>query len=196
MKILAIAVGLLVTLPAFAEEAAQEQIGPTIEYDWEMAKLYVKRRGKTYFRGRALYMTKSDGPAIGFTCQKKKVYAFVSVKALSLGEIFEKWFRTPAEWQARFQIDDQLPREETWIWTYGGRVFMSKPGESANDLFKAARNGATLMFHRDRGDPVTFEIPRDEFGQFETFVERCGLDLTDFGSLTTRRAPSATHSRT
>ncbi len=196
MKALVLAIGFLVALPAWAQAPEQDQPEPAVEYDWETAKLYVKRRGKTYFRGRALYMTKTDGPAIGFTCQKKQVYAFVSVKALSLGEIFEKWFRTPAEWKARFQIDDRPPREETWIWTYGGRVFMSRPGESANDLFKAARNGATLMFHRDRGDPVTFDIPRDEYGQFENFVDKCGLELTDFGSLTTRRAPSATHSRT
>ena len=196
MKILAVVIGLVIALPAWAQQHEQDQAEPAVEYDWETAKLYVKRRGKTYSRGRALYMTRIDGPAIGFTCQKKQVYAFVSVKALSLGEIFEKWFRNPAEWRARFQIDDEEPREEPWVWTYGGRVFMSRPGESANDLFRASRNGATLMFHRDRGDPVTFEIPRDEFGQFERFVDKCGLELTDFGSLTTRRAPSAARLRT
>ena len=126
----------------------------------------------------------------------QQVFAFVSVKALSIGEILEKGFRNPAEWKVRFQINDEPAREETWIWTYGGRVFMSKPGESANDLFKAARNGATLMFHRDRGDPVTIEIPRDVFGQFETYLERCGIEQTDIGSLTTRRAPSAARSKT
>ena len=196
MKILALVLGFLVAMPAWAEESQQQPLGPAVEFDWQIAKLYVKRRGKTYFRGRGLYMTESNGPAIGFTCQKKQIYAFVSVEALSLGEIFEKGFRNPAEWKVRFQIDDQSPRDETWIWTYGGRVFMSKPGDSANDLFNAARNGATLMFHRDRGDPVTFEIPRDDYGQFDHYVEKCGLELTDAGSLTTRRAPSAAHSKT
>ena len=161
-----------------------------------MSRLYVKRRGKTYLRGRGLYMTRSDGPAIGFTCQKKQIYAFVTVEAMSIAEIFKKWFRNPAEWKVRFQIDDQPARDETWIWTYSGRVFMSKPGDSANDLFKAARSGATLMFHRYRGDPVTIEIPGDEFGWFDHYIEKCGLDPTDLGSLTTRRAPSAAHSKT
>ncbi len=197
MKLRAAALAMLVAMPVWAEEPQREPREPLVEPEWKMARLYVKRRGKTYFRGRALYMTESSGPSIGFTCQKKQVFAFVSVKALSLGEIFEKWFRNPAEWNVRFQIDDQPPRDETWIWTYGGRVFMSKPGESANDLFKAARNGETLTFKsRKKEDPVTFEIPRDGFAQFEVFVDKCGLDLTDFGSLTTRRAPSAAHSRT
>lgn len=196
MKILIAVIASLIAVPALAEEPQQDQGEPTVENEWQMSRLYVKRRGKTYFRGRALYMTDGSGPAIGFTCQKKQVYAFVSVEAMSLGEVFKKWFRNPAEWKVRFQIDDQPARDETWIWTYGGRIFMSKPGDSANDLFKAARNGATLMFHRDRGDPVTFTIPRDEFGQFEYYVEKCGLSLTDFGSLTTRRAPSAVRSKT
>ena len=196
MKLLAATLAMLIAMPVWAEEPQQEQREPLVEPEWEMARLYVKRRGKTYFRGRALYMTESDSPAVGFTCQKKRVFAFVSVKALSLGEIFEKGFRNPAEWKVRFQIDDEPPRDETWIWTYGGRVFMSKPGESANDLLKAASSGATLMFHRDRGDPVTIDIPQDFYGQFEHYLEKCGIDLTEFGLLTTRRAPSATRSRT
>ncbi len=196
MKLVAVAIGILIAMPAWAEEPQHEQAERAAEPDWQISRLYVKRQGKTYFRGRGLYMTRSDGPAVGFTCQKQQVYAFVSVEALSIGEIFEKGFRNPAEWKVRFQIDDQPPREETWIWTYGGRVFMSKPGESADDLFKAAGNGATLMFHRDRGDPVTIEIPKDDFGSFDYYVEKCGLELTDVGSPTARRAPSATHSKT
>ena len=77
MKILALVLGFLVAMPAWAEESQQQPLGPAVEFDWQIAKLYVKRRGKTYFRGRGLYMTESNGPAIGFTCQKKQIYAFV-----------------------------------------------------------------------------------------------------------------------
>lgn len=196
MKLPAAALAILFAMPLWAQEPQQNQREPVAQRDWQMSRLYVKRRGKTYFRGRAIYMTRSDGPAVGFTCQKKQVVAFVSVEPLSIGEILEKWFRNPAEWKVQFRINDGAVRDETWIWTYRGRGFLSRPGDSANDLFEAARRGATLMFHRHRGDPVTIEIPQDPYGQFEYFVEKCGLSTTDAITPTTRRAPSATRSRT
>lgn len=152
---------------------------------WEIARLYLVKRGRKLFRGYALYMTDASSPAIGFTCQRKKVYTFVSVKPLSLGDTLEKGFRNPAEWKAHYRIDDDPARDETWIWTYGGKVFMSMPGEPSSYLFKAAGRGASLEFQRKGGDPVRIDIPAGDRTLFDRFIRECGLTLDDIASIKT-----------
>jgi hypothetical protein len=142
---------------------------------WESARLYLIKRGKKYSRGHALYMTDASGPALGFNCHRQKLYAFVSVVPLSLGDVLKKWFRNPAEWKATYQVDDEPVRSETWIWTYNGKVFMSLPDDSSSYLLQAAGRGASIEFQRKGGDPVTFDIPAVYQPQLERFTQECGL---------------------
>lgn len=142
---------------------------------WESARLYLIKRGKKYSRGHALYMTDASGPALGFNCHRQKLYAFVSVVPLSLGDVLKKWFRNPAEWKATYQVDDEPVRSETWIWTYNGKVFMSLPDDSSSYLLQAAGRGASIEFQRKGGDPVTFDIPAVYQPQLERFTQDCGL---------------------
>ena len=144
------------------------------------------KRGKKTNRGYALFTTSDQAPGIAFRCHRRKVYALVSVKPVSFRKLLQEWFRNPAEWQVEYRFDDQKARVESWIWTYEGRVFMSRPGSSTNDLFHAARRGTTLQFQRKHGDPVTIEIPAGEPDRFDSFVETCGLEQTDPGWMETR----------
>ena len=152
---------------------------------WQVARLYLIKRGKKLFRGRALYMTDSSAPALGFSCNRKKLYAFVSVVPLSLGDTFEKGFRNPAEWKAHYQVDDDPARDEKWIWTYKGKVFMSLPDDSSSYLLQAAGRGAKLEFQRKGGDPVTIDIPAINQPLLHGFIEKCGFEPGSFGSVMT-----------
>jgi hypothetical protein len=142
---------------------------------WEIARLYLIKRGKKYSRGHALYMTDASGPALGFSCHRQKLYAFVSVVPQSLGDVLKKWFRNPAKWKATYQVDDEPARSETWIWTYNGKVFMSLPDDSSNYLLQAAGRGASIEFQRKGGDPVKFDIPAVYQPRLERFTQECGL---------------------
>ena len=157
----------------------------TGEPAWEIARLYLIKRGRKLSRGHALYMTDATRPAIGFNCHREKLYAFVSVAPMSLGEVLTKWFRNPAEWKATYHVDDDPERTEKWIWTYKGKVFMSMPDDSSNYLLKAAGRGADLNFQRKGGDPVQIAIPPINRPLFEAFIEKCGFTPGSFGSVMT-----------
>lgn len=164
------------SVPAFAE-------GETAA--WGSSRMTLIEKGRKKDRGYALFTTSDQVPGIAFRCHRKKLFAFVSVKPVSFRKLLEKWFRNPAEWQVEYRVDGSEPKVEAWIWTHKGRVFMSRPGESANDLFHAARRGATIDFQRKHGDPVTIEVPPGDVDRFESFVEKCGLSDTDLGSVET-----------
>lgn len=179
--------GLLLAPPlaANAEDTQNSAAENEAASAWGSSRMVLVEKGKKKNRGIALFTTSDQAPGIAFRCHRKKVYAFVSVKPVSFQKLLREWFRNPAEWQVEYRIDDQEARVETWIWTYKGRVFLSRPGSSTNDLFRAARRGATLKFQRKHGDLVTIEIPAGEPDRFDSFVEKCGLKLTDLGSIQT-----------
>lgn len=178
----AILFALSLCLVATATPATQPATG---EAAWEMARLILVKRGRKLSRGHALYMTEASRPAIGFNCHREKLYAFVTVKPMSLGDVLTKWFRNPAEWKATYRVDDDPERTEKWIWTYNGKVFMSLPDDSSNYLLKAAGRGADLEFQRKGGDPVQIAIPSINQPLFEAFIEKCGLNPGSFGSVMT-----------
>jgi hypothetical protein len=155
------------------------------EAAWEMARLFLIKRGKKLSRGYALYMTDAKRPAVGFNCHREKLYAFVTVAPMSLGDVLTKWFRNPAEWKATYRVDDDPERTEKWIWTYNGKVFMSLPDDSSDYLLKAAGRGANLEFQRKGGDPVQIAIPPVYRPLIETFIEKCGFTPDSFASVTT-----------
>jgi len=157
----------------------------TDEPAWEIARLYLIKRGRKLSRGHALYMMDASRPAIGFNCHRQKLYAFVSVVPMSLGEVLTKWFRNPAEWKATYQVDDDPARTEKWIWTYNGKVFMSLPDDSSNYLLEAAGRGAKLEFKRKGGDPVSIDVPSVHQPLFDAFIDKCGFTPGSFGSVTT-----------
>lgn len=107
------------------------------------------------------------------------------MKPVSFRKLLGEWFRNPAEWQVEYRVDDDALKAETWIWLLRGKVFMSQPDGSAADLFRAAKRGTTVWFHRKHGDPVTIEIPPGEPARFDSFVEKCGLKLTGLDSMET-----------
>lgn len=152
---------------------------------WEIARLSIIKRGRKLSRGFALYMADTQGPALGFSCHRKKLFAFVSVVPLSLGEVLQKSFRNPAEWTANYQVDDDPARSESWIWTYNGKVFMSLPDDSSNYLLKAASRGARLEFQRKGGDPVNIDIPAIYQHRLDRFIKECELLPASFDSTTT-----------
>jgi len=176
---------LLLILPVLIANA-NDAPAPTTEDDvasaWGSSKMTLIVKGRKRDRGFALFTTDDTSPGIAFRCDRKKVYAFVSVKPLSFRKLLGEWFRNPAEWKVEYRVDDDALRAETWIWLLRGKVFMSRPDESAYELFRAAKRGATVWFHRKHGDPVTIEIPAGEPARFDNFVEKCGLQLTDLGS--------------
>lgn len=174
-----VAIALCLVMPAVP--AAEPDEGTAA---WQIARLELIKRGKLVLRGYALYMTDASSPAVGFTCQRKKVYTFVSVVPLSLGDMLAKGFRNPAEWKAHYQIDSDAARDEKWIWTYGGKVFMSLPGEPSSYYFKAARRGADLVFQRKGGDPVNINIPTGDKQLIDRFIKKCGLTGTEFDAVT------------
>ena len=156
---------------------------PDNEPAWQTSRLFLIKRGRKLNRGYALFMKDATAPALGFSCRRENVYAYVSVVPLSLGDTFERGFRNPAEWKARYQVDEDAARDETWIWAYGGKVFVSLPDVAPDYLFKAALRGARLEFQRKGGDPVKIDIPAGDQAQFDRFIELCGLSSTDFGRL-------------
>lgn len=172
----------LITPGAPAAEPAEGEAA------WEMARLYLIKRGRKLSRGHALYMTDATRPALGFNCHRQKLYAFVSVVPLSLGDVLEKWFRNPAEWKATYHVDNDPVRNEKWIWTYNGKVFMSLPDDSSNYLLKAAGRGATLEFQRKGGDPVSIAIPAVYGPRFDSFIKECGLAQDSLDSASYRAA--------
>ena len=149
---------------------------------WGSSKMTLVVKGQKKDRGYALFTTDENSPGIAFRCDRKKIYAFVSVKPMSFRKLLGQWFRNPAEWQVEYRVDDDALRDETWIWLLRGKVFMSQPDGSANDLFRAAKRGSTVWFQRKHGDPVTIEIPAGDPARFDGFVEKCGLKLMDLGS--------------
>jgi len=157
----------------------------TDEPAWKMARLYLIKRGRKLSRGNALFMTDPGRPALGFNCHRQKLYAYVSVVPLSLGEVLTTSFRNPAEWKATYQVDDDPERIEKWIWTYNGKVFMSLPDDSSNYLLRAASRGAQLVFQRKGGDRVTIEIPSISQPLFNSFIDTCGFSPDSFGSVMT-----------
>ena len=149
--------------------------------EWSWAKMTLVKRGREYDRGIALYMTDEHSLGVAFRCHRDKTYAVVSVRPVDFDALLQEWFRNPVEQQVEYTIDDEALRVETWVWAYGGRVFVSAPGDSVKDLFRAARRGATLSFKRRKGKSVTIRIPTGDPALFDGFVRHCGLSAADYG---------------
>lgn len=171
-----IALSLILVTPPLA---ATETTDGASEWSW--ARMTLIKRGRNYDRGIALYMTDDQSLGIAFRCHGGKTYAVVSVKPVDFDELLRDWFRHPAEWEVEYAIDEEAPRVETWVWAYSGRVFVSRPGDSVRDLFRAARRGTTLSFKRRKGDAMTIEIPPGDTALFDGFVEHCGLSTAEYG---------------
>lgn len=156
--------------------------------EWAWARMTLVDRGRKYDRGIALFTTDKQSLGIAFRCQRGKTYAVVSVKPVDFNALLAERFRHPAEWQVEYAIDDEALRVETWVWAYNGKVFLSPPGDSVKDLFKAARRGATLSFKRRKGDLLTIRLPPGDPALFEGFVDECGLAAADYGQVVTQES--------
>jgi len=178
-----IAISLILATPQLPAAEASEGAS-----EWGWARMTLVDRGRKYDRGIALYTTNDKSLGIAFRCQRGKTYAVVSVRPVDFNALLKDRFRRPAEWQVEFAIDDEALRVETWVWAYSGKVFLSPPGDSVKDLFKAARRGATLSFRRRKGDFLTIRLPPGDPALFEGFVDKCGLAAADYGQVDTQES--------
>ena len=177
-----IALGLILATPQLPATETTEGAS-----EWGWARMTLIKQGRKYDRGIALYMTDDQSLGVAFRCQRGKTYAVVSVRPVDYNALLQDWFRNPVEQQVEYTIDDEAQRVETWVWAYSGKVFVSPPGDSVKDLFKAARRGATLSFKRRKGKSVLIRIPTGDPALFDGFVNKCGLAAADYGHVDTQQ---------
>jgi len=174
MKIVIRLAAIAATMFLPAAFAAAEDSKQT-ESAWSWGSMIREVGGDRQSMGLTLYSNAKDTRGAAFRCDRRRLYAFLAVKAVDLYEMMTRQSRNAKQWSVSYSIDDNEPQDEQWVTIHGGQLLMVKSEATAEKLFAAARHGTVVTIDPKYGKTVTVEIPPDTIGLFDKFRERCKL---------------------
>ncbi len=166
------AIAALISL-SIAFAAADDTI--RTESAWSWGSMIKEVGGDRQSMGLTLYTNAKDTRGAAFRCDRKRLYAFLAVKAVDLREMMLRRSRNAKPWAVSYSIDQSETQREQWVTIHGGQLLMVKSVATAEKLFDAARRGTAVTIDPKYGKTVTIEIPPDTIGLFDKFRERCKL---------------------
>jgi hypothetical protein len=110
-----------------------------------------------------------------FRCDEGKFYAFLVTEPVDIREVMQRHDPRPKKWTVWVSVGEGAEREEDWIRTHSGVVYLVGRKSTSRAMFQESRNGTTINFRRKYGEPIIVNIPADNTGRFEIFEERCGM---------------------
>jgi len=145
------------------------------ESAWSWGSMIKEIAGDRQSMGLTLYTNATDTRGAAFRCDRKRLYAFIAVKAVDLHEMMLRRSRNAKPWAVSYSIDQNETQREQWVTIHGGQLLMVKSEATAEKLFDAARRGTVVTIDPKYGKTVSVEIPPDTIGLFDKFWERCKL---------------------
>ena len=154
---------------------ARGDVEITSSWGWSNLKKVNRKTKKETTVGIALYTKQKKALGAAFRCEKKRLYAFLTMKPMNIQERMFQNFRGPTRWKVRYSIDGMDEAEEEWVSIENGNLMMVIPKPTSLAMFEAAKSGTVITVAPRNGKAVTISLPPDSIGLFDRFAERCGL---------------------
>lgn len=179
MIIIRAAVTLMVAGPAAATDNDNDNDRHRVADDgsgWQASTMSLAYRGKQSARGHVLFTTDTDRAGAAFRCHDGKLYAIFSLDAVPIGRYLVETRSRPKNVEMQVSVDDRVPRTETWVSLFNGKLYMARRISTTSELYRAATLGASIDIGREGRDRVRIDLPGAPRAEFEGFLERCDLD--------------------